>query len=61
LFLEDEVVTIAQKLTFLDLLRIWEECIFLHPDSDPFPEQRRQDDEANGSEDGNGDVPTTLH
>ncbi len=60
-FLEDEVVTIAQKMPFLDLLRVWEECIFLHPDADPFGEQVRPYADSGGQEDTNGDEPHTLH
>lgn len=60
-FLEDEVVNIAQKLPFLDLLRVWEECIFLHPESDPFDDDDRRAGEGQGADDANGEESSTLH
>ena len=57
-FLEDEVVALAQRLGFDQLLRIWEHALELDPQSEPFPEFRG---EAEGEDDGGDDTPTTLH
>jgi hypothetical protein len=60
-FLEDEVVATIQKLGFNELMRIWEECLLLNPEADPFSEDARsvEDDAAQG--DAAQDVPPTLH
>jgi hypothetical protein len=60
-FLEDEVVSIAQKLSFADLLRVWETCVVLHPDSDPFPDDAPTSDESTETGEGDAETPPTLH
>jgi len=57
-FLEDEVVALAQRLGFDQLLRIWEHGLELDPESEPFPEFHG---EADAENDGGDDTPTTLH
>ena len=58
-FLEDEVVALAQRLGFDQLLKIWERCLELDPESEPFPEYRTQPEplEAVDAE----DAPPTMH
>ena len=60
-FLEDELMVVLQKLGFGELLRIWEECLVLHPEDDPFPEHLRRDGENPDSGDVPPDEPSTLH
>ncbi len=57
-FLEDEVVALAQRLGFDQLLRIWEHALELDPESEPFPEFHG---EGAAEDDGGDDAPTTLH
>jgi hypothetical protein len=58
-FLEDEVVALAQRLAFDELLRIWEHALELDPESEPFPEFRG---EASGEDEVPTDqAPPTLH
>ena len=59
LFLEDEVVALAQRLGFDQLLRIWERCLELDPESEPFPEYRTEPGplESVDAE----DAPPTMH
>jgi hypothetical protein len=59
-FLEDEVVALAQRLSFDSLLRIWEHALELDPESEPFPEFRGEivDEDGEVTE---GESPTTLH
>ncbi len=40
--LEDEVVNIAESLPFDGLLRLWELCLLLNPESEPFPDRPEQ-------------------
>jgi len=60
-FLEDEVVGVAQRLSFDDLLKIWEHSLELDPEAEPFPEHRGED--AGEDEDGppRSPSPPTLH
>jgi hypothetical protein len=60
-FLEDEVVAVVQKLAFSELHRVWEECLVLYPDADPFGDEARAEDDARGQADSARDVPPTLH
>jgi hypothetical protein len=59
-FLEDEVVAMCQRLGFDQLLRIWEHCLELDPESEPFPEFRGEPEPLEGAEPGD-DAPPTLH
>lgn len=58
-FLEDEVMALAQRLGFDQLLKIWERCLELDPESEPFPEYRTEPEplEAVDAE----DAPPTMH
>ena len=58
-FLEDEVMALAQRLGFDQLLKIWERCLELDPESEPFPEYRTEPQplEAVDAE----DAPPTMH
>ncbi|MBD3220106.1 hypothetical protein GF314_02600, partial [bacterium] len=47
-FVEDEIVAMAQRLGFDQLLRIWEHCLELDPESEPFPEFRGGGEAAEG-------------
>jgi hypothetical protein len=59
MFLEDELVGLSQRLAFDQLLRIWEHCLELDPESEPFPEFRGESGAADG---GDGDeAPPTMH
>ena len=60
-FVEDEVVATVQKLSFNELIRIWEECLLLHPDADPFSDEIRPAEDEAGQSDAAQDVPPTLH
>jgi hypothetical protein len=60
-FVEDEIVACIQKMSFSELVRIWEECVVLFPEADPFPEDSRASDDAEGNGDSAQDVPPTLH
>ena len=57
-FLEDEIVALAQRLGFDQLLKIWEHALELDPQSEPFPEFRG---EAAHDDEGTEDPPATLH
>jgi hypothetical protein len=59
-YLEDEVVALAQRLGFDGLLRIWEHCLELDPESEPFPEFRGETESLEAGESGD-DAPPTLH
>lgn len=59
-FVEDEVIAACQRLGFEQLLRIWEHCLELDPDSEPFPEFRGEGEALEGGEPGD-DAPPTLH
>jgi hypothetical protein len=59
-FLEDEVVALAQRLSFDNLLRIWEHTLELDPESEPFPEFRGEAVDEDG-EVVEGEAPHTLH
>ncbi|MDD5719599.1 MAG: hypothetical protein PHQ53_07930 [Candidatus Krumholzibacteria bacterium] len=59
-FLEDEVMTIAQRLSFDGLLKLWEHGLELDPESEPFPEFRGENDSLDAAEPGH-DRPPTLH
>lgn len=56
-FVEDEVVAMAQRMGFDQLLRIWEHCLELDPESEPFPEFRT----GEGPEGDAEDAPPTMH
>ncbi len=59
-FLEDDVVAIAQRLEFDNLLKIWEHSLELDPQSEPFPEFRGEAaaDDRTAVE---GQAPPTMH
>ncbi len=57
-FLEDEIVALAQRLGFDQLLRIWEHALELDPQSEPFPEFRG---EAAAEDEPADEPPPTLH
>ena len=59
-FVEDEVVAMCERLGFDQLLRIWEHCLDLDPESEPFPEFRGESEVLEGGEHGD-DGPPTLH
>jgi hypothetical protein len=59
-FLEDEVVSLAQRLSFDHLLKLWEHALELDPESEPFPEFRGEAVDENGDA-VEGDSPSTLH
>jgi len=59
LFLEDEIVGLAQRLAFDQLLRIWEHCLELDPESEPFPEFRGEPGPTDGSD--GDEAPPTMH
>lgn len=59
-FLEDEVVAIAQRLGFDGLLKLWEHGLELDPESEPFPEFRGEV-EPHDHVDAGGERPPTLH
>lgn len=61
-FVEDEVLGVVQKLAFSDLVRVWEHCLILAPEADPFPEQRGHSPEVDGlDESAVDDDLSTLH
>ena len=60
-FVEDEVVATVQKLSFNELIRIWEECLLLHPEADPFSDEIHPAEDEAGQSDAAQDVPPTLH
>ena len=60
-FVEDEIVACLQKMSFPELIRIWEDCVVLNPEADPFPEDARASDETEGHGESAQDVPPTLH
>lgn len=59
-FLEDEVVAIAQRLEFDNLLKIWEHSLELDPQSEPFPEFR-SDAPRDEAEPADRQTPPTMH
>lgn len=59
MFLEDELVGLSQRLAFDQLLRIWEHCLELDPESEPFPEFRGDLSPPDGSD--GDDAPPTMH
>lgn len=59
LFLEDEIVGLAQRLAFDQLLRIWEHCLELDPESEPFPEFRGESGPTDGAD--GDEAPPTMH
>ncbi len=59
-FVEDEVAAMGQRMGFEQLLKIWEHCLELDPESEPFPEFRGEAEPLDGAEPGN-DAPSTLH
>jgi hypothetical protein len=58
-FVEDEVMAVCQRLGFDQLLRIWEHCLELDPESEPFPEYRGEGEAGDGER--ADDAPPTLH
>ena len=59
-FVEDEVMAMGQRMGFEQLLKIWEHCLELDPESEPFPEFRSESEPLDGAEPGD-DAPRTLH
>jgi hypothetical protein len=59
-FLEDELVAIAQRLGFDALLKLWEHGLELDPESEPFPEFVGESEDHPGDGEG-GALPPTLH
>ncbi len=60
MFLEDEVMAIAQRLGFDALLKLWEHGLELDPESEPFPEFRGENEPDDHADPG-GERPATLH
>ncbi|MEZ4386629.1 MAG: hypothetical protein R3D98_03470 [Candidatus Krumholzibacteriia bacterium] len=58
-FVEDEIVGMAQRLAFDQLLKIWEHCLELDPESEPFPEFRGEGQGADGVD--ADETPPTMH
>jgi hypothetical protein len=56
--LEDEVVAAAERMDFEHLLRLWELCLLLEPQEDPFFRSERQSAEQGASLD---EPPPSLH
>ncbi len=59
-FVEDEVVALAGRLHFDGLLKIWERCLELDPESEPFPEFQGETESLEGGDAGDETSPT-LH
>jgi hypothetical protein len=57
-FVEDEIVAMAQRMGFDQLLKIWEHCLELDPESEPFPEFRGEVEAGDGDAE---DAPPTMH
>lgn len=58
-FIEDEIMAMSQRLGFDPLLRIWERCLELDPESEPFPEFRGEGEPFDRGE--VEEPPPTLH
>jgi hypothetical protein len=55
---EDEIITAAESMPFEGLYALWELCLLLNPDSDPFRDGQRERVE---SEEASPEPPSLLH